>query len=182
MMEIWKDIKNYKGMYQVSDLGSVRSLPRKNSLGLPRNGRTLKQNVRGGYYNVTLCKNATCKSRQVSHVVLETFVGDRPTGLQCCHNNGNRCDNRVVNLRWDTFANNMLDKIKHGKAYYGSKNPSAKINVTQAFLIKWLMSLGYFSQSEIAKRFNVTKPITRYIRDGRIWKKALQEAYGVSYE
>lgn len=46
----------------------------------------------------------------IHKLVLEAFVGERPSGMQACHGNGDKTDNRLVNLRWDTVKANHRDK------------------------------------------------------------------------
>lgn len=59
-------------------------------------------------------------SRYVHRLVLETFIGPCPDGHEGCHNNGNKYDNRLCNLRWDTHKNNIKDAVKAGA---WSRNP-----------------------------------------------------------
>lgn len=66
------------------------------------------------------------KARLIHTVVLETFVGQCPKGMQACHNNGNPEDNRLSNLRWDTPKSNVRDRLSHGTYQYGIKNPHAR--------------------------------------------------------
>lgn len=67
-----------------------------------------------GRPTVRLVTNGGKKTSLVSTLILTTFVGPRPAGMECCHNNGIRTDNRISNLRWDTHKNNQLDRAKHG--------------------------------------------------------------------
>jgi hypothetical protein len=53
-------------------------------------------------------------TRKVHRLVLETFVGPCPDGMECCHNNGDPADNRLENLRWDTLSSNAYDRVEHG--------------------------------------------------------------------
>lgn len=46
-------------------------------------------------------------------LILEAFIGPRPDGMQCCHDNGHSLDNRLCNLRWDTPESNTLDRFRH---------------------------------------------------------------------
>jgi hypothetical protein len=55
-------------------------------------------------------------------VMLETFVGKRPEGAQASHKNGNRADNRVDNLAWETPSENNRRKEAHGTAMFGERN------------------------------------------------------------
>ncbi len=60
--------------------------------------------------------------RQVHRLILMTFIGKCPEGMQTCHNNGIKDDNRVENLRWDTPKNNCADRRKHGNQIMGEKH------------------------------------------------------------
>jgi DNA-binding transcriptional regulator YiaG len=55
-------------------------------------------------------------------MVLETFVGPRPAGMECCHANDTQSDNRLSNLRWDTHKENCRDRARNGcmDAHYQS--------------------------------------------------------------
>lgn len=125
-MEQWKDVQDYVGYYQVSDIGNVRRLHPatqteidngirnvKNPLAHGRNGQ--------GRIQVTLCKDAKIKRFQVHRLVLTAFVGPCPPGHVACHNNGDFEDNRLENLRWDTRQGNYADSVAHGTAARGSK-------------------------------------------------------------
>ena len=70
MVEIWKDIKGYEGLYQVSNIGRVRSLKRNNT-----NGKILKQCInKDGYLRVDLSKNNIKSTKRVHRLVAETFI------------------------------------------------------------------------------------------------------------
>lgn len=123
MRERWKDIVGYEGLYQVSNLGQIRSLDR--VVPHKRNGTiTLKGQILSPYLHVrygvlielgvNLCKGGRGTTKTVHRIVLEAWVGPCPDGLEGCHNDGNAANNALSNLRWDTHANNELDKRKHG--------------------------------------------------------------------
>ncbi len=113
-MEIWIDIPNHIDIYQVSNIGRVRSLDRLDSLGRRRRGQILKLRLKDDYSYLFLHENGRPKYHSVHRLVLETFKEPCPEGMECCHNNNNRSDNRLENLRWDTKSNNALDRKKHG--------------------------------------------------------------------
>ena len=78
-------------------------------------GRWLKIGVdSGGYPMVILYENGRTCNRRIHRLVLETFIGPCPNGMEACHNNGNKADHHLRNLRWDFLRNNTLDAIKHG--------------------------------------------------------------------
>ena len=72
--EIWKDIKNYEGLYQVSNLGRVKSLERLDALGHRLKEKILKPGINQyGYYQVVLCKQSVQKHYMVHRLVFEAF-------------------------------------------------------------------------------------------------------------
>lgn len=132
--ECWLPVTGYEGSYEVSDQGRVRSLPRtvqrlghENST-LSVRGKYLRRTPRpDGYLQVALARGATShKSWLVHRLVLVTFVGPCPHGMESCHNNGTRSDNRLINLRWDTMSGNMFDKKRHGTDHQLNKTHCPK--------------------------------------------------------
>lgn len=92
--EIWKDIKNYEGLYQVSNWGRVRSL----KFGKIRILKACKD--KDGYLIVTLYKSGQSKIFKVHRLVAETFIPN-PDNLPITnHKNELKYDNRVENLEW----------------------------------------------------------------------------------
>lgn len=117
--EIWKDIKGYEGLYQVSSKGNVRSLDRMvnspNGMRMSK-GRILKQCKCGSYSKVTLSKSSRVKSYDVHPLVAKAFIPNPNNYPQINHKNENRYDNRVENLEWCTPKYN---------ANYGTRNKRA---------------------------------------------------------
>lgn len=114
--EEWRPIPGYEGIYEASDLGNIRGVDRIDARGWPRRGQPLAAvpHVHDEYLHVCLTKKGRHRTVKVHHLVLKTFVGPRPEGMQGCHNDGNRVNNRLSNLRWDTQSANQLDAVRHG--------------------------------------------------------------------
>ena len=109
-----------------------------------------------GYYQILLRKNRRAYNCRVSRIVLETFVGPCPKGMECCHNNGDKTDNHLENLRWDTKSNNMKDAFKHGtRCQKGENNNAAKLNIEQVRRIKKMGVANEISQKKIAEFFGI---------------------------
>ena len=120
-MEEWKDIEGYEGMYQVSNLGNVKSLERKvwNGRGCYKtvSEKILKAgNNSDGYLQVILCKDGKDKSYRVHRLVAEAFL-ENPNNLpEVNHISEDKTDNRVSNLEWVTSKYNVN---------YGTRNKRA---------------------------------------------------------
>lgn len=121
MSELWKPVIGYEGLYEVSDMGRVRSLDRKvkysNGSIHPHPGRMLKFTPLHGYPTVCLAKKGTRKTSYVHILVLEAFVGPRPPKMEGCHSDDVRTNNNLSNLRWDTAPENRRDIIRNGNNY-----------------------------------------------------------------
>jgi hypothetical protein len=104
---MWKPVKDYEGLYEVSSDGQVRSLDRIDRLGRFREGRVIRQGYAGaGYSHINLRHDGQRKGAYVHRLVAEAFLdGDGEVN----HINGDKADNRVENLEWSTHA----DNIKH---------------------------------------------------------------------
>ena len=108
MEEIWKDIPEYEGFYQVSNLGRIR-----------RNNNILKVRDNGyGYLTVNLCKNNKIKRKYIHRLVALAFLPNKDNLPQVNHKNENKQDNRVENLEWCTPKYN---------ANYGDRNKKCTI-------------------------------------------------------
>lgn len=117
MIEEWKDIPEYEGLYQASTLGRIRTHPNKttaNSKYTIRKWNTRIMKGRGkanSGYRVGLWKDGKCKEFLVARIVATTFLDNYiNTDMTVNHKNGNRFDNRIENLEWLSLA----DNIRHG--------------------------------------------------------------------
>lgn len=125
----------------VSDMGSVKSMERTIATG--RNGtriapdRLLKLKAdRRGYPTVGLWANQRQRRHKVHRLVAAAFIGPCPEGMECCHNDGNRTNNAVGNLRYDTPAGNQADRILHGTHNRGERHGRSKLTEAQVLAIR----------------------------------------------
>lgn len=110
--EIWRDIKGYEGLYQVSNLGRVKSLAhtivRSNGWKQTFGERILKAKNALGYSSVTLCDRGKHRSNYVHRLVAEAFVPNPNGYLEVNHKNEDKRDNRAENIEWCTRQYNLL--------------------------------------------------------------------------
>lgn len=170
MIELWKPIPGCEGYYEAGDLGNIRSIDRqvKYANGYVRlvKGRILKQSLNtGGYYIVTLALNGKHLTKPVHRLVLTTFKGLGLEGEVCCHNDGNRQNNRLLNLRWDTRSGNEADKRLHGTDMRGKTHPQAKLTEADVLAIRG----DARSLHSIAKHYLVSHAAIGFIKTRKTW-------------
>lgn len=102
--ETWKDIVGFTN-YQVSDLGRVRN---------KTTGRILRTYSGDRYLSVMLGNKNRSKRRSVHRLVAEAFMGEHDDNAQVNHINGNRHDNRLVNLEWSDASKNQIHAVQNG--------------------------------------------------------------------
>jgi hypothetical protein len=154
--EIFKDIIGYEGVYQISNLGNVKRLYKKNP-----NGIILKQIDNGaGYLKVGLSKNNKEKKLYVHRLLAQYFI-DNPNNYPCInHINGIKNDNRIENLEWCTYSDNnhhaiktklrvhkkgddntqskKIINIQTGEIYHSALTLALNIGVSRTTLHSWL--------------------------------------------
>ena len=114
--EIWKDILNYEGLYQISNLGNVKSLERTHKIynykKKEKVNRTIKEHImaqeksKTGYKNVALCKEGKSKLYLTHRLVAQAFISNPNKKPQVNHKDGNKLNNNVENLEWVTASEN----------------------------------------------------------------------------
>ena len=114
-MEEWRDVVGYENLYQVSNLGNVKSLDRviDTKRGVRTfEGRMLKQcKLKIGYMSVGLSKDGKLKTMYVHRLLMEAFYGLDADKVCVNHINGDRSDNRIENLEWVTYLENLTHAI-----------------------------------------------------------------------
>lgn len=133
--ERWLPVPGHEGLYDVSDLGRVRSFHAGRGKG--KRGGLLRPAPTGVYAHlcVVLCQGGEAKTRLVHQLVLEAFVGPRPEGLEALHGPGGALDNRLRNLSWDTRQKNQgRDRVRDGTSNRGERQWQSKL--TEADVIE----------------------------------------------
>lgn len=120
--ELWRPVPGYEGAYAVSNRGRVRSITRKVRCcggGL----RTVTERVLSHYLNehgypcVALRRDGGLKTYSIHRLVARAFLGEPSSRQVVRHLNGNPSDNRLLNLRWGTYAENGADMARHGRSW-----------------------------------------------------------------
>lgn len=161
VVERWLPVVGWEGLYEVSNLSRVRSLPRKGT----RGGVMCQSVDKMGYKVVGLRKAGERKLRFVHALVAEAFIGPRPDGMECCHWDGKPHNNLPANLRWDTKAGNCADRARHGTNNNGERHGAAKLTEEDVLAIR--RDCRY--QKEIAIEYKVSKSLVSLIQRRERW-------------
>jgi transcriptional regulator of met regulon len=114
MTEIWKDIPEYEGLYQISNLGNVRS-QHSNRMNGQKPGKLLKiALMKNGYMSLELRMSDTNKRHLVHRLIAESFIPNPDNKPVVNHINGIKTDNRIENLEWCTHSENVRHAINTG--------------------------------------------------------------------
>jgi len=134
MIEIWKDIPGYEGLYQVSDMGRVKAM-RRQIIHSNGNTHTYQERIlrtlldRSGYHAVILCNTGDRKRILVHRLVAESFKDKKVNQDFVNHIDCIKSNNYASNLEWVSHAENVRHAFANNRYdRKGSKHPSAKIN------------------------------------------------------
>ena len=135
MIEVWKDIKNYKNTYQVSNLGNIKSLNRLHGT----SGKIIKKEKilkptknKNGYYSVKL----RGKPFKVHRLVLETFNSIDDNKLEINHIDSNKANNKLENLEWVTHKQNM-EHASINKLFKDRRKGVLQYDIFGNFIKEW---------------------------------------------
>lgn len=163
MQENWISVPGYEDLYEVSDLGNVRSL----------HGETVRDMkigyTRGGYRAVILSLKGKTKNYRMNRLVLIAFHGDRPD-RQAAHKNGVRTDNRLRNLYWATTEQNAADRVRHGTILKGQAQATSILTEADVRQVRKIWSMpNHPSAAELALEYGVSGPTLWKAATGRTW-------------
>jgi len=174
-LEIWKDVPNFEGTYQVSNLGRVKSLFRK--VKVKNFTRTIYEFImnanlgKRGYYEIRTCKNSVTKHMYVHRMVALAFIPNPNNELYINHKDGVKTNNNVNNLEWVDHRTNMIHAHKTGlvKMKKGEDHGKSILKNADIPKIRELYNTGKLKQTEIAEMYNCSSGAISGIISGRCW-------------
>lgn len=140
MKEVWKDIKGYEGMYQISNCGRIKSLERiiqRRTNAITVHEKFLQLGDNKGYKTVALANHGKIRYYQVHRLVAQAFIPN-PDNLPCVnHKNEIPSDNRVNNLEWCTKSYNNAYNQARVKAAMHRRIPIYQYDKNGLLLKEW---------------------------------------------
>lgn len=160
IMEEWRIIKGYDGLYQVSNYGRVKSF----KFGKEK---ILKPGIDGkGYYIISLSLDNIRKTYLIHRLVGLTFIPNPEDKATINHINGIKTDNNISNLEWNTAKENYQHAVNTGLSNKGEKNGRSKLTEEQVLEIR----SSNLKRKELAKIYNVSPRLISLIINNKIWK------------
>lgn len=163
MHEIWKDIKGYESLYQISNLGRIMSKSRiiKYSNGIVKNHTGKILNVymhNSGYYFISLRNKRIRKNHFIHRLVAAHFVANPNNKPQVNHKDGNKLNNYYKNLEWVTASENGKHAYKNGlsKLQFGINASQSKLTESDVLDIRNMYGSRNYSYNELANIFKVS--------------------------
>ena len=156
--------KHFTGVAGVYEIGPVRKL--------------LKWRWINGYPAVKLSQDRRAVYLMVHRLVLETFVGPCPPGLEARHLDGDRSNpalfdrQGMVRLAWGTPLENAADRETHGTQLFGSRIHNHKLVESQVPQVRSMLRAG-MGPSEIGRLFGVAANTICDLAAGRTWKRVV---------
>ena len=178
-VEVWKPIKGFEGLYDVSNFGKVKSLARKARL-VPKGVETkrivplriLKQSCVNGYKRVRLCENGKVINYFVHRLVADAFI-DNPFNKPCInHKDGDRKNNHFSNLEYVTHSENTQHAKRNGmlKPQRGEKCGASKLTEKEVIEARRIFSKGNITITSLASQYGIKRQGMTSIIKRKNWR------------
>lgn len=178
MIELWKDIKGYEGMYKISANGDVQSLNRVVESENNKNGRTHMRingkrldptETQTGYLTVVLFKNGKRVRKRVHRLVAQAFISNPENKPQVNHKDGDKKNNNASNLEWVTSGENEKHALENGLKPSGERCGKSKLKLKEVKLIRQRYKKKEISMQKLADEHSVTVQTISAIINRKTW-------------
>lgn len=175
--EFWKDIPGYENIYKINYLGDIKSLPRwvKNNRATFLTKEKILKPIKSkiGYNVVFLTNNGLRKSKYIHRLIAEVFIPNPENKPQVNHIDGNKSNNSIDNLEWNTSKENVNHAIKIGLtiSLKGENTYHCKLTEQKVLAIRRLYRMNpKFNQSKLAIKVGVSNQNINDIIKRKAWK------------
>jgi len=168
----WKDVTGFEGLYQVSNMGRVKSFCQDKI-----HGQILRPwHDNNGYLKVNLYRDGKCKTMYVHRLVAKAFLPRQPGKDEINHKSGVRDDPRPENLEWCTAGENLLHCYRvlgrdaHPPHVFGEAHSMSKLTEEDVKEIRKLYATGEWTQVELGRMFGVAANTISVVVNRKTWK------------
>ena len=170
VVEKWKPVTNYGGIYEASTTGKIRSVDRVDCAGAKRRGKELSQcHDSDGYHVVGLSKDGITTQYKVHRLIAITFNGAPKEGQEVNHKDGKKSNNTYRNLEWVTSLENHQHAAKTGLKARGESSGRSVLTERIVIEIRKLHDQG-MTASVIANRTGAGKSAVEHVIYRRVWR------------
>lgn len=176
-MEIWKKIKKFKGDYEISNQGRIRSTDRKiersNGWIYTRKGKILTPSKKGGgYFKGAVCIDKKMVSYKIHRLVAETFIPNPENKPEVNHIDGNKTNNNVYNLEWCTRKENIRHCIdnKLQTPFFGEQVGNSILKESDVLYIRKNFKPRVYTRKKLADKFGVSEATIKDVLSRKSWK------------
>lgn len=182
-MERWKPVTGWEKLYEVSDRGGVRSLPRRGGRNRLYGGITLKPRIGSQGYPVVCLSDRDRDTRaRVHRLVLEAHVGPPGANEEARHLDADKTNCSLTNLAWGTHAENMRDEVRLDRPWRSRQAESARLQCGEkasnrslsADAVHRIRSETRMSQRDLARMFGVSQSTIWRVLHAKTWRCLLQ--------
>jgi hypothetical protein len=172
MTEIWKDIIGYEGIYQISNLGRVKSLSRivnRSNSPMRTKEKIVQTNKWKKYHEVDLYILGKRKKFYIHRLIAIYFIPNPRNLKQINHIDGNKGNFDISNLEWSTQSEN----IKHAHDFIGINVPKGEKHFSSKLtddIVKEIRATKNPNQVHLGKKYGVSPSTIRYILTRKTWK------------
>lgn len=175
--EVWKPVKGFENLYEVSNFGEIKALEKHIVCGKCHRSWTehLMKTAEDhkGYLRTSLSKDGKSKTVKVHRIVAEAFLQNPDNLPQVNHIDGNKKNNAVDNLEWCSQSDNLKHACRMKLKLCGGENNSAsKLTYEEVCWIRnnFDSNNNLFDSAALAEKFNVHKKTIQRIVNGKGWK------------
>lgn len=160
--EIWEPVKDYEGLYEVSNLGDVKSL--RTFCRSKHKTKLVKKQISGGYIKVHLSKNHSTKLVRLHRIIAIAFIENPHNKPHINHINGIKTDNRIENLEWVTAKENLHHALNTGLLSFVNMS-----NVTITPKLALEIYVSDLKKIDIAIKYKISYDVVKKIKRGERW-------------
>jgi hypothetical protein len=164
--EVWKDISGYEGLYQISNLGNIKSFQ------IYKAGKLLSPHKdKDGYLNIGIRDyNSHRKFYRIHRLVAEAFIPNPDNLPGINHKDCNTSNNQIDNLEWCTVEYNNQYRFTYGFASHScERHPQTQLTNQDVKDIYIIILMNRFTEPQIANLFNTTRSVINKIKLKETW-------------